>query len=329
MRRSALALAVLVVAGAFVLPVSATAPAATGTPAAVDVAGDFFSTNETETRGDEESVAPGERLAGIIGVQGAEVRGEVESRSFAVEVDRAEGNNSKAAVVAAQYDTNAERLAQLRERQQELTRAYENGSLSRGQYAAQMAQLTAQIRTVQRLTNQTEATAQQLPAESLNAKGVDVGKIRTLKQEAGSMTGPEVSALARGIAGPNVGNAVGPAANNSTAPGRSGSAQGNSQVGAKAGSANAGAGVNANANASTKGGGNANPGGASNANLSSGVNSSAVNGTENVSSLNDGVDVEETTTAENETGSSALVELPGLSMAAPAATVTALARTPS
>jgi hypothetical protein len=61
-------------------------------------------------------LSPGERLAGVIGVQGAEIEGEVESRAFEVELREAETNESRAAVVAARLNRTAERLAELEQR---------------------------------------------------------------------------------------------------------------------------------------------------------------------------------------------------------------------
>jgi len=158
-----------------------------------------------------ERVAPGEQLAGVVGVQGAELDGEVQSRAYGVRVAQTAGNDSRAAVAAAQLSDLERRLSVLEQRREALQTARENGSLSEGAYRARMARLAAQTRSVERLANQTNETAQALPAETLRANGVDVTAIRTLSDRAENLIGPEVARIAREIAGDRVGEGFGPA----------------------------------------------------------------------------------------------------------------------
>lgn len=151
------------------------------------------------------SAAPGERIAGVVGVQGATFGGEVDRRAFAHRLANATTNESKAAVLAAQYDTVRERQAALADRRAELTEAHRNGTLSDGAFKARMARLHAQSRTVQALANRTAAESAGLPAEALQAKGVNATAIRTLQADAANLTGPETAAVARRIAGPEAG----------------------------------------------------------------------------------------------------------------------------
>ncbi|MFB6159546.1 MAG: hypothetical protein ABEJ61_00010 [Haloferacaceae archaeon] len=151
------------------------------------------------------AVAPGERLAGVVGVQGAEIEGAVAERTFAQRMQRADTNASKAAVVADRLNRTRERLAALERREERLRRARANGSISRGQYRARMAQVAAEVRVVERALNTTAATGRQLPNETLRAHGVDAAAIERLRSQAANLTGPEVAAIARGIAGPDVG----------------------------------------------------------------------------------------------------------------------------
>ena len=69
-----------------------------------------------------------------------------------------------------------------------------------------MAQLHAETRATGRLANQTAATADRLPADTLRANGVDADAVRHLAQRAHRMTGPEVAEMARQIAGPHAGD---------------------------------------------------------------------------------------------------------------------------
>ncbi|EMA03727.1 hypothetical protein SAMN05443574_102460 [Haloarcula vallismortis] len=168
---------------------------------------------ETETvteQADESTTPPGAQLAGVVSVQGAEIDGEVQSRTFGVRVARANTNDAKAAVVADQLNDSESRLEELQQRKQALEQARENGSMSEGEYRAKAAQLHAETKTVQRLANETNETASQLPAEALEKKGIDPAAIRTLSQRASELSGPEVAAIAQGIAGPNVGQQARP-----------------------------------------------------------------------------------------------------------------------
>jgi len=176
---------------------------------------------QTETPGDggttatdpgTESLAPGERLAGVVGVQRAELDGEVTARAFGQRVAAAASNGSKARLVGTTVENISERLVQLSEAKRELVAAHENGSIGTGQFRAQLTEIHARQRTLQRLANETESVAAGLPETALEANGVTVTSIRTLRTEARNLTGPETAAVARSIAGRGVGNGVGPPA---------------------------------------------------------------------------------------------------------------------
>mgnify|MGYP003851738053 CR=1 FL=1 len=163
-------------------------------------------TNDTAANG---SLAPGERFAGVVGVQQADVEGEIEARAFGQRVAAAASNRSAAGVVAGEVDDLEARLDELDAEVVALERAHENGTVSEGQYRARLAKLHAKQRAVERRLNQTSAVARGLPAEALEANGVNVTAIRTLRSRAGNLTGPEVAAIARTIAGKNAGKGVG------------------------------------------------------------------------------------------------------------------------
>jgi len=157
--------------------------------------------NGTENADENASVAPGERLSGVVGVQEAELEGEVDERTFGIKVAQAASNESRADVVAEQLGDVEQRLTDLEERKQELDEAHENGSMSEGKYRAEVAELAAQTQTAKGLANSSENASQGLPAELLESKGINVEAIQTLKNRAGQLTGPEVAEIARSIAG--------------------------------------------------------------------------------------------------------------------------------
>ena len=191
---------------------------------------------ESAPVGNNASVAPGEQLAGVVGVGKTEVAGEVAARAFGFAVSSAKTNGTKALLVSRQLsDLNTE-LNSLHQRKQDLRQARSNGSISEGRFRAEMAQLVAQIRTTNRLTNETQVASSGIPRAHLNRHGVSDSAIDRLRRNASQLTGPQAAAMARSIAGPRAGaplghdlpNAVtrrsgapGPPAQNSTAPGRS------------------------------------------------------------------------------------------------------------
>jgi len=201
-RTSAFVMAVVLVVGTL-----AWIPAA----GLADTAVQAQQTNETMN----ESAAPGEVLAGVVGVQQAEFDGEVDARTFALRLANATTNESKAAILAAEFGSLENRSEELAERRAELRAAHENGSIGDGRFQAEMAELHARSKTVQRLANQTANASVGLPAETLEAKGINATAIQTLQSEAENLTGPETAAVARSIAGANAGES----AVSDTAPG--------------------------------------------------------------------------------------------------------------
>ncbi|WP_324665073.1 hypothetical protein [Haloarcula sediminis] len=201
-----------------------------GTLAAVPVAmaQGADQTSQTNRTAGNSSVAPGEQLSAVVGVGEAELSGDVESRAYSIRVDRANSSDAKAAVVADQLNATDERLAELEAEKAELQAARDNDSISEGQYRARMATLHAESQSASRLANQTNETAGELPAETLEANGVNVTAIRTLQDRAANLSGPETAAIARSIAGENVGQTAraGEAADRSGAGDRAGASGG-------------------------------------------------------------------------------------------------------
>ena len=157
----------------------------------------------------DSGVAPGERMAGVVGAERASVESEVAVRAFDRRVAAADSSRAKARVVVGQLDDLHERLDELDAERAELERARENGTLSRGEYRARLARLYAEERALQRLANRTEETARGLPAETLREQGVNVTAIEHLRADARNLTGPEVAAVARNVAGRSVGRPAG------------------------------------------------------------------------------------------------------------------------
>lgn len=199
MKRSTLILA-LAVAVAAVATIPIAGLAATGDQVAAD---DGNATATNETADENATIAPGQRLSGVVGVQQAELEGEIDSRAFGLQVANAT-NNSRAAVVAERLGDVERRLDQLEQRKQELDRARKNGSMNYGQYAAEAAEIAARTQTVDRLANQSGEVVRGLPAERLQAHGINVTAIQMLQDRASELVGPQVAEIARNIGGPGM-----------------------------------------------------------------------------------------------------------------------------
>jgi hypothetical protein len=207
MKRTAPLLAVaLVLLAGVALPAGGSATRAPGTAGPAAQAESPTGTNESD-----ESAAPGARLAGVVAFQGAEVEGEVEGRAFGNQVARANWNGSKAEAVADRFEELTRRMDELRERKRALAEARENGSISTARYRAELAALAARTTAVERQANQTEAATRDLPTDVLESKGVNATAIERLRNDSRQLTGPETAAIARTIAGPGAGGALGAA----------------------------------------------------------------------------------------------------------------------
>lgn len=210
MRQStAIVMAALMVLSVAAVPAAGLAATGEAGPAQTDD-GTETATNGTdanETADDNASVAPGERLSGVVGVQKAEIEGEVDERAFGIRVAQAASNDSRAEVVRGQLGDIEQRLDRLEQRKQELDR--NRGNMSEGRYRAEVSELATQTRTAERLANHSENVSRGMPANVLAANNISVENIQMLRERAHNMTGPEVAEMARGIAGPGFGSPPG------------------------------------------------------------------------------------------------------------------------
>ncbi|WP_226004615.1 hypothetical protein [Natrinema salinisoli] len=195
-RTTSITLAVMLVVAMVAVPLAAASVASNGSA-------------QDDTESGNESIKPGEQFAAAVGVQNAEVEGDVSERAFGVRIANAETNETKAAVVAEQYEESEARLAELEDRLEALNESREAGEISEGRYRAEVAKTTAEMRTIERQAATAETTAAGLPDDVLADRGVDVDSIRALRDRAGDLGGPDTAAIARSIAGNDVGQSMG------------------------------------------------------------------------------------------------------------------------
>ena len=159
--------------------------------------------------GGNASIKPGEQFSAAVGVQNAEIDGEVSERAFGAKVAAAETNETKAAVVAEGFRESQTRLGELEAKLERLNESREADEISEGRYRAEVATTVAELRSVERQTAAVETAAAELPAAALDERDVDVESIRTLRDRAGDLGGPETASIARSIAGDDVGRSIG------------------------------------------------------------------------------------------------------------------------
>jgi hypothetical protein len=85
------------------------------------------------------------------------------------------------------------------------------------------------MQNARQMATETDNASRGLPADLLESKGINATAIQTLKERAGELGGPQVAAIARGIAGPGAapGDRVPENANRGQAPDRNATAEDN------------------------------------------------------------------------------------------------------
>ncbi|ELY39650.1 hypothetical protein [Natronorubrum tibetense] len=158
-----------------------------------------------EQTDETESVAPGEQLSGAVGVQEAEIQGELTERTYGIELANAQSDDERADVVEKQFADAEDRFAAHEQRLEELEDARDSGEITEGQYRAEVATIAAETATVERLAGDANATAGELNGSVLEDRGIDVSAIEELQNNAAELSGGDVAAIAQSIAGDSVG----------------------------------------------------------------------------------------------------------------------------
>lgn len=174
---------------------------------------------DTEWNDSETTIDAGAKLAGVIGSQQAEHESAVQTRAFDRAFERAATNGSQAAIVATSSEQIEERIQELENESDRLQQRYENGSISKSAYYARTTVLTARITALETRANQTSMRAKALPKSALEARGMNTSDVRHLETRVRNVTSPHASAIAKRVAGPQVGQPMGPP---ETVPGHEG-----------------------------------------------------------------------------------------------------------
>lgn len=206
----------ILLAGLMVAGVVAAIPAAAAVGGIADgdhvgsVGLDSVANSEDDAANESNETRPGERLGGVIGVQAAEIEGEVESRSFERRTAADRSDDERADAVEDRLRNAERRLDEIEDRQAELRERRDQGNISEGEFRARTARLAAETTTIERSMNRSAEVAAELPHEVREPRGIDNETIRTIRNRTAELSGPEVAKMAHEIAGPNVGGPVGP-----------------------------------------------------------------------------------------------------------------------
>ena len=156
----------------------------------------------------DDEIEPGQYLAGSVAVQDAEFGGDLEERTFGVQIAMAETENAQAAIVAERLADVEQRLEAAEQRLDDAAQARENGEITEGEYRATVAQAAVEASTLERLAGQSEGVSAEFSEDVLAEHGIDHGAIEELRLNASELGGPAVAEIAQSIAGPDVGQSI-------------------------------------------------------------------------------------------------------------------------
>lgn len=133
----------------------------------------------------------GAAVSAFMQASSAETEGEVDNGMFAAKFDDTDDRSAKAGVVNGRTAVLQQRLDELRAERDALLNDSESENVDVSD-RARAARLETRIEILQRAVNQTEAAARQV--------GVGSARFDDLRENTRNLSGPEVSALATGLA---------------------------------------------------------------------------------------------------------------------------------
>lgn len=183
--------------------------AALGPPLPVDAAGgqvgppaDAWTSSPTPTPGptadgstvgSDDRTATGEHLSGALAVQEEAVSRDLGRMTLAARLAGAPDDGARARALAGECDGLRERMRSLHARSDRLERAHENGSLTRGEFRAEMTGLEAEARTVADLADECTTRGQRLPDDVVNASTINTTDYSVVGREVDAFSRTELS----------------------------------------------------------------------------------------------------------------------------------------
>ncbi len=156
--------------------------------ASAAVADEVFAANDaSDTDGDSQPM--GVEVSAFMQSSAADTTESVDEGMFEAEYRNA-GEQRRADVVADRTNRLEQKLESLKAEREALR---ENGDENSASYDARMASLAVRISNLERAINDTAVKAQET--------GVDTAKLERLRTDAANLSGPEIAAVATGLAG--------------------------------------------------------------------------------------------------------------------------------
>lgn len=148
------------------------------------------------------SASPGPGYSGIVGAQEAEVRSAYDARSFEERLAQASSDESRAAVIEAETRQIEVRLEELELRKDEL----QDLDADQSAYRAHVTSFVAQSRVLDQRLDRAQQAAETLPPALRDEYGLTAQNFRTLQNRTETLTTQKMVALARQVAGDDIGN---------------------------------------------------------------------------------------------------------------------------
>jgi hypothetical protein len=146
----------------------------------------------------------GPQLSTVIEVSSDEVQTDFDNTAFELSVDGA-SENAQAEAIAERAEELRDRAESIRDDFDEATEAYEEGDLTRSEYAQRLAVLNARATNLLNSYEQLRQRAENVSARELRAAGVTLSALDSSVENLRSVTGTGTNALLEQFTGESVG----------------------------------------------------------------------------------------------------------------------------
>lgn len=174
----------------------------TGTPAGVTTQTD--SVTQTTQTNSRVNARVGPQLSTVIEVSSDEVQTDFGSTAFELSVEGA-GEEAQAEVIAERADELRDRAESIRDDYNEATEAYEEGDLTKSEYAQRLAVLNARATNLLGSYEQLRQRAENVSTPALRAAGVSQPALDRSVENLSSVTGTGANALLKQFTGESAG----------------------------------------------------------------------------------------------------------------------------
>lgn len=194
-------IAIVGLAVALVLSTLGISGAVAAQPAPIQEQGTDTETEQTTDEEENEDIPVGHQLSGFIAMQSEALDGELDKRAFENRVDNAESDTEKSDEIGKEVEKTKEEMKEINEKRAELREQRKAGEISQVEFRVKMAELDQRATNAEKKVEAVEEKTKGLPVEKLEANGVNADAILELRSSASELSGPQVSEIAKSIAG--------------------------------------------------------------------------------------------------------------------------------